>query len=171
MLTCFIGTYRFNIKYFFWRAGTKVWPCNPSTSQLYLQSSSPGGSAEYWHSFGSGSCYGLPLWQESKPLHECHGPLLFLRAQTRSAQEPCAFLCCPSAASGREGSCCLLHQPVQKVTEKGRPLPLLCSSWRQWERNNYSSKKWGVAQVRFLTVFYVLVLGQAQTWKNKTNLE
>lgn len=34
MLTCFIGCYRFNIKYFFWRAGSKVLPCNSSSSQL-----------------------------------------------------------------------------------------------------------------------------------------
>ena len=57
MPTCFIGTYRFKIEYFFWRAGSKVLLCNPSTSQLAApfteqRSSSPAGIAEYQHPFG-----------------------------------------------------------------------------------------------------------------------
>lgn len=80
-------------------------------------------------------------------------------------------LCCPSAPQGgREGSCWLLHQPLLKLSwgsyrkgEKDRPMPLLCPSRKQRERNNYRSKNWDVAHVRFLTVSHMPVLSQAQS--------
>lgn len=128
MLTCFIGTYRFNLKYFCWRAGSKVLPCNPSTSQLSatFRAQAQVASQSPDTLLGQGAVMGFLCGRRANLYTSVMDPSLPQSPNPQHSGALCS-LCCPSAASGIEGGCGSFTSPCWRlageVTEKADLCP------------------------------------------------
>lgn len=105
MLTCFIGTYRFNLKYFCWRAGSKVLPCNPSTSQLSatFRAQAQVASQSPDTLLGQGAVMGFLCGRRANLYTSVMDPSL-PQSPNPSTQEPCAHCAAPLQPQGSRGA-------------------------------------------------------------------
>lgn len=86
MLTCFIGTYRFNMKYFFWKAGSKgsVLPATfKAQAQVALQST----ETLLGHRFDMS----FPCGRRENLYMSVIYPFSSSEPRSAAAQEPCAY--------------------------------------------------------------------------------